>query len=97
MSLLSSKIKTMYVLVLYLLTVFLAAPGPAFGGMEAMDDAELDSVCAATGMSLMIKDFAFNYNVDSYTYTDTDTGNSLSLQNVSYDDGAGGRAILQWL
>ncbi len=93
MSLLNSKIKAGYVFVLYLLTIFLTASGSAWGEMEVMDDAGLGRVCAATGMSLVIKDVSFNYTVDSYTYTDTDTGNSLSLNNISYDDGAGGPAI----
>jgi len=94
MGMFNYKINNKYAFIFYLLIIFFISLLSAFAGMEAMDDAELDRVCAATGMSLVIKDFAYNYNVDSYTYTDTDTGNSLALQNISYDDGTGGSAII---
>lgn len=94
MMVLNYKINHKYIFIFYLLVIFFVATRSAFAGMEVMDDAGLDSVCAASGMSLIIKDLAFNYNVDSYTCTDTDTGNSLALQNISYNDGAGRPAII---
>lgn len=93
MSFLSYKINSKYVFIIYPFLIFFLSLPFAFAGMEIMDDDGLDSVCAA-GLSLVIKDFAFNYNMNARTCTDTDTGNSLALHNISYDDGAGGPAII---